>query len=286
MLPKVESIHWVHDLSPFLWEFPSRWGNWGPGGIRWYGLSYLAGFIVAYYLLLRAYKAGKSPYDKEQVLNLMTFQVLGVLLGGRIGYALLYQIDRVIADPLFLLRVWEGGMASHGGFIGVIIATWLYIRQSKQNFWPVADLIATVVPPGFFFGRLANFINGELWGKPTDQSWGILFPGAPDFAMGIARHPSQIYAACLEGLLVFGYVQYRFWFSGVQSRKPGFLGGEFLIAYSIARVLGEFFREPDASLILGMSRGQFYSIILAVVGILVLIWTNDKCKKKEEEHRD
>ena len=272
--------HWVHDLSPFLWEFPGSWAGWGPGGIRWYGVSYLAGFLVAYLLLIQANKSGKSPYDKEQSLNLMTFQVLGVLLGGRIGYAILYQTERVLEDPLFILRVWEGGMASHGGFIGVIIATIWYVRQSKQGFWPVADLIATIVPPGFFFGRIANFINGELWGKTTEVSWGVLFPGAPGFAEGIARHASQLYAACLEGLAVFAFVQWRFWKTNVYVRTPGRLGGEFLVAYSVARIIGEFFREPDASLILGMSRGQFYSILLAIAGIFVILLSELRRSKK------
>jgi phosphatidylglycerol:prolipoprotein diacylglycerol transferase len=261
---------WVHNLSPFLWKFPESWGNWGPGGIRWYGLSYLAGFLTAYYLLLLAYKKQRSPYTKEQILNLMTFQILGVLLGGRIGFALLYRTEELLSDPLMIFYVWQGGMASHGGFIGVIIATFWYTRKSHQSFWPVADLIATIVPPGLFFGRLANFVNGELWGRTTEVSWGVLFPKAPDFALGIARHPSQLYAAMLEGFLVFIIVQLRFWKTNLYQRKPGQIGGEFLIIYAIARILGEFFREPDASLIMGMSRGQFYSIGLILGGIAVV----------------
>jgi phosphatidylglycerol:prolipoprotein diacylglycerol transferase len=261
---------WVHNLSPFLWKFPESWGNWGPGGIRWYGLSYLAGFLTAYYLLLLAYKKQRSPYDKEQILNLMTFQILGVLLGGRIGFALLYRTEELLSDPMMIFYVWQGGMASHGGFIGVIIATFWYTRKSHQSFWPVADLIATIVPPGLFFGRLANFVNGELWGRTTEVSWGVLFPKAPDFALGIARHPSQLYAAMLEGFLVFIIVQLRFWKTNLYQRKPGQIGGEFLIIYAIARILGEFFREPDASLIMGMSRGQFYSIGLILGGIAVV----------------
>lgn len=267
---------WVHNLSPFLWKFPESWGNWGPGGIRWYGLSYLAGFLTAYYLLLLAYKKQRSPYDKEQILNLMTFQILGVLLGGRIGFALLYRTEELLSDPMMIFYVWQGGMASHGGFIGVIIATFWYTRKSHQSFWPVADLIATIVPPGLFFGRLANFVNGELWGRTTEVSWGVLFPKAPDFALGIARHPSQLYAAMLEGFLVFIIVQLRFWKTNLYQRKPGQIGGEFLIIYAIARILGEFFREPDASLIMGMSRGQFYSIGLILGGIAVVYWAEKR----------
>jgi len=273
--------YWVHNLSPFLIEFSGSWATWGPGGIRWYGVSYLAGFFIAYFLLLQAFKLGKSPYDKDQCINLMTFQILGVILGGRLGYAILYQTERVLEDPLFILRVWEGGMASHGGFIGVILATVWYVKQSKQSFWPVADLIATVVPPGFFLGRIANFINGELWGKVTEVPWGILFPKAPDFALGVARHPSQLYAAFLEGLAVFIFVQYRFWKTNVIKRAPGRLGGEFLLTYAIARILGEFFREPDASLILGISRGQFYSLFLAMGGLFVIAISESKVTKQK-----
>ncbi|MEL0099656.1 MAG: prolipoprotein diacylglyceryl transferase [Opitutae bacterium] len=260
----------MHNLSPFLWKFPPSWENWGPGGLRWYGLAYLAGFITAYYLLLCAHKKKRSPYDKEQIINLMTFQIFGVLLGGRIGFALLYRTDELLSDPLMIFYVWQGGMASHGGFVGVILATLFYVRKSHQSFWPVADLVATVVPPGLFLGRVANFINGELWGRKTDISWGVLFPQAPDFALGIARHPSQIYAALLEGVFVFIFVQFRFWKSNVCQNTPGRLGGEFLAAYALARIIGEFFREPDASLIMGMSRGQFYSIFLLLGGFLVI----------------
>ena len=281
LLIKETNDYWVHNLSPFIIEFSGSWTAWGPGGIRWYGISYLAGFLIAYLLLVRAFKLGKSPYDKDQCINLMTFQIMGVILGGRIGYAILYQTERVFEDPLFILRVWEGGMASHGGFIGVILATVWYVKLSRQSFWPVADLIATVVPPGFFFGRLANFINGELWGKVTEVPWGILFPRAPEFASGIARHPSQLYAALLEGAAVFIFVQWRFWKTNVIKRAPGRLGGEFLLAYAIARILGEFFREPDASLILGISRGQFYSLFLAVGGLFVIAISECKVTKQK-----
>ena len=269
--------YWVHDLSPFLWQFPSSWGDWGPGGIRWYGISYLFGFFIAFLLLKQYHKNKLSPYDSEQILNLMTFQVIGVLVGGRIGYVLLYQWEAFLTDPLIILRVWEGGMASHGGFIGVAIATLFYAKKSRQDVFPIGDLIVCVVSPGLFFGRIANFINGELWGKVTTVQWGVLFPKAPDFTLGIARHPSQIYAAILEGLLTFIFVQWRFWKSDVTKKNPGRLSGEFLIFYALARITNEFFREPDASLILGISRGQFYSIFL-IVGGLLLIKAASRCQ--------
>ena len=273
------SEYWIHDLSPFLWEFPEPYSNWGPGGIRWYGIAYLLGFIIAGVILRIAWKKGRSPYDPEQVMNLMTFQILGVLIGGRIGYVLLYQTSKFWQDPLVLLRVWEGGMASHGGFVGVCIATLWYARQSKQSPFPIGDLIVSIVSPGLLFGRIANFINGELWGRTTEVSWGVLFPNAPGFALSVARHPSQIYAAILEGLLPFIYIQWRFWKSDTPSRFPGQLTGEFLLIYSAGRILNELYREPDASLIAGMSRGQFYSIFLALGGILLIYLARKRAKQ-------
>ncbi len=267
-----ETSYWIHDLSPFLWEFPENFKDWGPGGIRWYGISYLLGFISAFFLLKKYFENKKSPYDSEQIMNLMTFQVIGVLIGGRIGYLLLYQWEKFSNDPISILRVWEGGMASHGGFVGVLIATFWYSKKTSQNIRPIGDLIVSVVPPGLFFGRMANFINGELWGKVTQVNWGILFPNAPDFALGIARHPSQLYAAALEGLLTFLYVQWRFWKTEITTKFPGQLAGEFLVLYSISRICNEFFREPDASLLWDMSRGQFYSIFLMAGGFALIIW--------------
>jgi phosphatidylglycerol---prolipoprotein diacylglyceryl transferase len=273
------SNYWVHDWDPFLWQFPDSFSHFGPGGIRWYGIAYLAGFISAFFLLKRYHKFKKSPYDSEQVMNLMTFMVLGVLLGGRIGYALLYRWGEFLEDPLILLRVWEGGMASHGGFIGVCIAVFWYARHSKQSPFPIGDIIVSVVPPGLFFGRIANFINGELWGRTTEITWGVLFPKAPGFIEGVARHPSQLYAATLEGLCTFVFVQWRFWKSDVTQRAPGRLAGEFLIAYAIARIINEFFRQPDASLVMGMSRGQFYSLFLVLGGAILVRIAEARAKK-------
>lgn len=266
------SSYWIHDLSPFLWRFPGELANWGPGGIRWYGISYLLGFIAAYFLLKLYFKHNRSPYDQEQIMNLITFQIIGVLIGGRIGYLLLYQGEKFLSDPLTIFRVWEGGMASHGGFIGVFIATLWYAKKSSQSIKPIGDLIVSIVPPGLFFGRIANFINGELWGKVTQVEWGVIFPKAPDFALGMARHPSQIYAAISEGLIPFIYIQWRFWRSSITNKYPGQLAGEFLILYSIARIFNELFREPDATLLFGISRGQFYSIFLLIGGAFIVYW--------------
>ena len=274
-----DSKFWTHDLSPFIWKFPETYENWGPGGIRWYGIAYLLGFLTAIILLRIAWNKKKSPYDPEQIMNLMTFQILGVLIGGRIGYTLLYQGSKFLEDPLILFRVWEGGMASHGGFVGVCIATLWYARQSKQSPYPIGDLIVSIVAPGLLLGRIANFINGELWGRTTEVSWGVLFPNAPGFALSVARHPSQIYAAILEGLFPFIYIQWRFWKSDTPSRFPGQLTGEFLLIYSAGRILNELYREPDASLIAGMSRGQFYSIFLVLGGILLIYLARKRAKQ-------
>ena len=170
-------------------------------------------------------------------------------------------------------------MASHGGFVGVCIAVFWYARHSKQSPFPIGDIIVSVVPPGLFFGRIANFINGELWGRTTEITWGVLFPKAPGFIEGVARHPSQLYAATLEGLCTFAFVQWRFWKSDVTKRAPGRLAGEFLIAYAIARIINEFFRQPDASLVMGMSRGQFYSLFLVLGGAILIRIAEIRAKK-------
>ena len=267
--------HWVHDLDPFLIVFWTK-ENGNEIGIRWYGFAYLAGFVAAYFLLRRYHAKGRSPYEGEQILNLMTFLIIGVLAGGRLGFMLLYDLDGWIADPFKVFKVWDGGMASHGGFIGVIIALAWYARATNQSILAVGDIVVTVTPPGIFFGRIANFINGELWGRPTEMSWGVRFRGASDFAEGIARHPSQLYAAVLEGLLPFLYLQWRFWRSDHEKRPVGSLGGEFLCLYGILRIVDEIYREPDASLIADISRGQFYSCFLIAGGIGLIAWSRRK----------
>jgi phosphatidylglycerol:prolipoprotein diacylglycerol transferase len=258
--------YWVHDLSPFLIRFS---GNFG---IRWYGLAYLAGFVGAGWLLQRYHRARRSTLDMTAVFDLMTALVAGVIIGGRLGYFLLYQPASFFSDPLILFRVWEGGMASHGGMIGVAVALWWFTRRRPESLLEVSDLVLTTVPIGLFCGRIANFINGELWGKITVVPWAVIFSntgGGPD-----PRHPSQLYEAALEGLVLFVFLQWRFWKTDVarpDRRRPGGLTGEFLVAYALARTVCEVYREPDASLILGVSRGTFYSVFLIVVGAALMI---------------
>ncbi|MBW8781655.1 MAG: prolipoprotein diacylglyceryl transferase [Verrucomicrobia bacterium] len=263
--------YWVHDLSPFIVRFSDNFG------IRYYGVAYLMGFLGGA-LLLHAYaRAGRSRLPSEKIPDLLVALVLGVLLGGRLGYFIFYGSDLVRHDPLVLFRVWEGGMASHGGFIGVALALAWFSRSSKIPFLHLGDLIVSVAPLGLLFGRLANFINGELWGKIADVPWAVIFPAsAPEgtpLALIPPRHPSQLYEAALEGVLLLAFMQARFWRTDVIRRQPGRLAGEFLIAYAGARALGELFREPDAGLILGLSRGTFYSIFLVAAGLALIFLT-------------
>lgn len=255
--------YWTHDLNPFLIQFTPEFG------IRYYGLAYLMGFVTGAWLLHHYTKAGRSRLASEQIADFMMAIVIGVLAGGRIGFFLLYQPDVLLHDPLALLRVWDGGMASHGGFIGVTLAVVWFARSRKIPFLHLGDVIASTAPAGLFFGRIANFINGELWGKPATVPWAIIFPRSP-YPL-VPRHPSQLYEAALEGLLLFLLVQWRFWRTDVVARHPGRLAGEFLLAYAVARAIGEIFREPDASLIFGLSRGTFYSIFLVGAGFWLIL---------------
>jgi phosphatidylglycerol:prolipoprotein diacylglycerol transferase len=257
--------HWVHDLSPFLIEFG------GGFGLRYYGLAYLLGFVTAGWLLHRYARTGRSLLPGEQIVDFMMAIVIGVLVGGRLGYFAFYETELIRQNPLALLRVWEGGMASHGGFIGVAVAVAWFACSRRIPFWHLGDLIASTAAAGLLFGRVANFINGELWGKLTTLPWAVIFEhtgGGPD-----PRHPSQLYQAALEGALLLAFMQWRFWRSRVAMERPGRLAGEFLLGYAGLRMIGEIFREPDAgiALILGLSRGTFYSVFLAVAGLWLML---------------
>ncbi|MEO7415331.1 MAG: prolipoprotein diacylglyceryl transferase [Opitutaceae bacterium] len=264
---------WVHDFSPFLGP------HWGNIGLRYYGLAYLLGFLGSVMLLRLYHRAGRSPFGMNTISDLMTYIVLGVLIGGRIGYFLLYQLGTAGTDPLAVLRVWEGGMASHGGMLGVLLALLWYSRRRAVPFFHLSDLIVSTAPIGLLLGRIANFINGELWGKPTNAPWAFIFEntgGGPH-----PRHPSQLYEAFWEGALLLAFMQWRFWCSEAVQRKPGRLSGEFLVAYAIARSIGEVFREPDASLILGLSRGTFYSIFMIATGTWLIVRTGSTPRGRE-----
>jgi phosphatidylglycerol:prolipoprotein diacylglycerol transferase len=267
--PSLSFAYLVDDWSPFLGP---HWGNFG---IRYYGLAYILGFFTAAWLLNRYARAGRSLLPADKIGDFMIAVVFGVLLGGRLGYFLLYQFDTLRTDPLELLRVWEGGMASHGGFIGVVLALVWFSRAEKIPFSHLGDLVASTASAGLLFGRVANFINGELWGRISVVPWAVIFPRSapPDMPLNHIppRHPSQLYEAALEGALLLAFMQWRFWRSDVVQRQPGRLSGEYLVAYAVVRAAGESFREPDASLIFGLSRGTFYSIFLAAAGIALIV---------------
>jgi phosphatidylglycerol:prolipoprotein diacylglycerol transferase len=262
--------YWVDDLSPYLVQFSEHIG------IRWYGLSYLAGFLVAGWLFGRYARRGRTTIPADDVWNgLLLALMAGVMIGGRVGSYFLYGAWRNFRnDPIEILRPWEGGMASHGGFVGVALALWWYARWRRITFVHIGDVVASTVPAGLFFGRLANFINGELWGRVTYVKWAVIFPRSmPNTPLErvFPRHPSQLYEAALEGLLLLAYLQWRFWKTDVVRTRPGRLAGEFLIGYALVRAFGEQFREPDAgvSLIFGLTRGTFYSIFLFMAGLIL-----------------
>lgn len=268
--------YYVVNFDPFLGP------HWGNIGIRFYGLAYMLGFITAWWLLIRYARAGRSRVAVPKVADLMVAIVFGVLVGGRLGYFILYQPETLIHSPLELFRVWDGGMASHGGFIGVTLALLWFARSEKLPFLHLGDIIASATPAGLFFGRIANFINGELWGKPSLVPWAMIFPKSmsPETPVNhiMPRHPSQLYEASLEGVVMFTYVQLRFWRSNIVREHPGQLSGEFLIGYAIVRIISEIFREPDEgiSLIFGLSRGTFYSTFMIVAGLLFIVYARSR----------
>ena len=243
----------------------------GPLGVHWYGLMYLLGFL-AFWLLGRRraqdYWRGVTPDDVE---NLLFWGVFGVVLGGRLGYCSFYQPAWYLTHPLQIFSVWQGGMSAHGGLLGVLIVMALYVRRHGMRFWQLTDFVAPLVPLGLFFGRIGNFINGELWGRPAspDLPWAMIFPQAQDG--GISRHPSQLYEAGLEGLALFVVI----WLYSRKPRPVGRTAALFALGYGAARFVSEYFREPDAFLglqALGLSRGQWLTLPLILAGLTLWVW--------------
>ena len=218
----------------------------GPLAIHWYGLAYIVGIVLGWrYARSLAADArlwgGASPITPEDLDDLLTWVVVGVIAGGRIGYAVLYQPGMVLENPLSLIAVWEGGMSFHGGMLGTILAMVLFARARGLPVWSTLDVVAAAVPIGLFFGRIANFINAELWGRVTDLPWGVVFPnGGPD-----PRHPSQLYEAALEGIVLFLVLRWLT-HSRLALTRPARVGGAFVAGYGLARILVEFVRVPDA----------------------------------------
>ncbi|MDW6003124.1 prolipoprotein diacylglyceryl transferase [Vibrio mangrovi] len=239
----------------------------GPLSIRWYGVMYLLGFLFATWLANRRADKEGSGWTRDQVSDLLFAGFVGVVIGGRVGYVLFYGFEYFLADPLYLFKVWTGGMSFHGGLLGVITAMFWYAKRNKRQFFAVADFVAPLVPFGLALGRLGNFMNGELWGRVTDVPWGMVFPGAGP----MPRHPSQLYEFSLEGVLLFIILN-------LFIRKPrpyGSVAGLFLIGYGACRTFVEYFREPDAQLGLFagfISMGQILSLPMIIAGALLMFW--------------
>ena len=245
----------------------------GPVSVHWYGIMYLLAFATAWWLALQRTQRADSLVHAKQVEDLIVYGALGVVLGGRIGYVMFYNFETWLQDPLWLFRVWEGGMSFHGGLLGVVAATLIYCRRIGVCFYDLMDFVAVIVPPGLGFGRLGNFIGQELWGRVTDASWGMVFPKDPE---KLVRHPSQLYQAFLEGVVLFIIV---YWFAR-KTRPRLAISAVFMICYGTFRFGVEFVREPDAhipELLFGwMTRGQLLSIPLILGGIGVLVWAYTK----------
>lgn len=239
----------------------------GPLHVRWYGLMYLLGFLAGWALGRYRVKQPNSGWTAIQMDDLVFYIALGVILGGRIGYLLFYGFGNFLHDPLILFRVWEGGMSFHGGFLGVLLAMALFARKYQKPFWVTMDFIAPLIAPGLLFGRIGNFINGELWGRVTDLPWGMVFRQTGD---QLPRHPSQLYEAALEGAALFLIV----WLFSAKPRPTMAVSGVFALGYGVFRLLVEFVRQPDAQLgylALGwVTMGQVLSLPLIAVGIILL----------------
>jgi phosphatidylglycerol:prolipoprotein diacylglycerol transferase len=260
--------YWVHRIDPFVVKFPE---GFFVEGIRWYGVAYLAAFILGGVLLHFYKRMDKVDWDFDQQTNLLTALIIGVLVGGRLGYMLMYSFEGFAKDPLMFFKITQGGMASHGGMLGVIIACYWFSKKSHTPFLRVMDVVATLAPAGILLGRIANFINSELVGKITDVPWAVIFPNtAPWLPIDMIppRHPVQLYEAFLEGFLLLIYTQVRLHKLG--KKTQGKIAGEVLILYGIFRIFVEVFRQPDAPLIWGLSRGQFFSIFLILIGAFIL----------------
>ncbi|MFV0490416.1 MAG: prolipoprotein diacylglyceryl transferase [Pseudorhodobacter sp.] len=275
------------DISPEI--FSITLGNFH-FALRWYALAYIAGLVIGWRMVLRAVTTsrlwdGAAPMGRDQVERLLTWIIAGVILGGRLGYVLFYQPGYYLSDPIGILRVWEGGMSFHGGFLGVVAAAWIFFRREGVSLLSGADLLALATPPGLMLGRIANFINAELWGRPTDLPWGVAFPGgAAQDCPGIegicARHPSQLYEAGLEGLILGVLLIWLVW-RGAALMRPGLVTGIFLAGYGAARFIVEFFRQPDTQFITennplglafhvdgwGLTMGQALSLPMVAAGL-------------------
>ncbi|WNC73334.1 prolipoprotein diacylglyceryl transferase [Thalassotalea psychrophila] len=240
----------------------------GPIALRWYGFMYLIGFILAMVIANKAADKSNGLWTRDQVSDLLFYGFLGVILGGRIGYVLFYNFDYFLSDPLYLFKIWTGGMSFHGGLLGVVTAIAFFARKEKKSFLQVGDFVAPLVPLGLGAGRIGNFINAELWGRQTDVPWAMVFPTD---RLGLARHPSQLYEFFLEGVVLFLII----YFVGKKTKAAGVASGLFLAGYGLFRMIIEFFREPDAHLgfyFSFISMGQMLSLPMVIIGVGMIVW--------------
>jgi phosphatidylglycerol:prolipoprotein diacylglycerol transferase len=256
--------HWVHDLEAVALDL-------GFFQLRWYSLAYLAGILLGYLYLRRLIKQPGAPMARRHADDFVFYVTLGIIIGGRLGYVLFYQPAFYLANPLKSLQIWDGGMSFHGGLIGATLAVLYLARKNGLSFLRVGDYACMCGPFGLFFGRLANFVNGELWGRPSDVSWAIVFPTGG----AVPRHPSQLYEAALEGLLLFAVLWVLFWVTRARY-KPGMLAGVFVLGYGIARFVVEYFRMPDDHLTsfaaqTGLSMGQWLTIPMFLLGLYMIV---------------
>lgn len=255
----------------------------GPLSIHWYGLMYLLGFLL--FILLGRYRIKQNPqsaFTNTILDDALFYGVLGVILGGRLGHVLFYQFSYYLQHPLEIFAIWQGGMSFHGGFIGVIVAMILLARKHNLPWLTVTDFVAPLVPLGLGAGRIGNFINGELWGRPTEVAWGMVFPHVDN----LPRHPSQLYEFALEGIALFILI----WIYSSKPRPVGAVSGMFMIGYGVFRSFAEFFREPDDGfmgiLTLGISMGQWLSLPMIAAGIGLLFWSQRSPKKPAQKTKN
>jgi phosphatidylglycerol:prolipoprotein diacylglycerol transferase len=252
----------------------------GPLAISWYSLSYVIGVLLGWYYVLKLIETNHLSISKQNIDDFVSWAIIGIIIGGRLGYVLFYDPVKYFSNPIEILKTYEGGMSFHGGISGLIMASFLFCKRRKIAFFGLMDLCAVVAPIGLFFGRIANFINAELYGRITDVPWAFIFPGSD----GLARHPSQLYEAILEGFLLF-FIQ-RYIISKVGGLKyPGLLSGVFLIFYSFFRIIVEFFREPDFKigyLAEYFTMGQLLCIPMIIVGIILIYFSKNQCQSRQK----